>query len=537
MKSSDQQNIPSSLWYLRGEVVFLFGAFLFLYTQLFQLPFTPYYFDGDQMISVSNGMRLLAGEVMYRDFFHLTTPGAEVVYAAAFAVFGIKVWVLNAVVLVLCLAIAYLTLLLSREVLSGVFVYLPATILLVVGFRPFYNDGSYRLFSMVFVLAAAVVLMKGRTALTIGIAGFLCGLASFFVQPRGVLAVAGILVFLVWESWREGSGIRKLAENCAVLLGPFLLAIFVTNSYFLWNAGFDNFYFSLVTFARNNYQHDPLSNSAAFFADIPELSRMMETFSPLSAISRYLRIAAPLLFFYFLPLGYFVLLVVRYFRKDLFESRKLEANLALLCAFGLPLIAGISAPSGFRFAHASMPALIIAVWLFSKIRYSRALGTVVLCALVLIGAAYAIQRQMVEKHYLDLPAGRSAFLSKPTYEKYKWVGENTRPGEIFYEPYHPGFYFPFHLENPTPMYLIRDSEYSPKFQIDGVLSSLEKDPPEIIIWPTKWSKQDEQRAPGDHLGPLWEFIVTNYAPERSFSMASDDTPYTVGDVEVWRRKR
>ena len=521
----------------RRDILFLAGVGVFLYTQLFQFPFTPYYFDGDQMISVSNGMRLLAGEVMYRDFFHMTPPGAEVVYASLFGIFGVKVWVLNLVVLFLCLAISVLTWQISRHLMSGAFAYIPTLILMVVGFRPFFNDGSYRLFSMVCVLAAVVVLMEGRTIARIISSGVLCGLASFSVQPRGVLALGGIILFLGWECYRDRAGIKALAKNVSFIVSFFLFTVAATNIYFIWAAGFDNYYFSLVTFVQTNYQHDPLSNATAFFADIPSLGRFVEMYGPLTAVSRFFRISAPLLLFYFLPLAYFVFLVLRLWKKDLVGSEETDAKLVLLCLVGIPLIAGISAPSGFRFAHVSMPALIVLVWLVSKVRHAKVIGSVSLAVLACMGLAYSIQRQTVEKYYLDLPAGRSAFLSRATYEKFEWIGEQVTPGEIFYEPYHPGFYFPFHLVNPTAMYLIRDSEYSPKPQINGVLASLRNTPPEIIIWPSKWTKPPVERLPGDHLAPLQDFLEDNYEPERFFSMASDETPYTIGDVEVWRRKK
>lgn len=519
------------------DVAFLLGVALFLYTQLFQFPFTPYYFDGDQMISVSNGMRLLDGEVMYRDFFHITPPGAEVVYASLFAIFGVKVWVLNFVVLLICFSISLITLHLSRQVLSGIFVYLPSLILMVVGFRPFFNDGSYRLFSMVFVLAAIAVLMRRRTVITLAVAGGLCGLASFFVQPRGILAAGGIAIFLLWESFKNGFNLKDLIKNVAILGSFFILLVVVTNLYFVWTAGFDNYYFSVVTFLRNNYQHDPLSNSAAFFADIPDLGRFLEMYGTTAAISRYLRISVPVILFYCLPFGFLIFLFLRFVKKDFVESANVDERLVLLCAVGIPLIAGISAPSGFRFAHASMPAMVVVVWLIAQIRYSKVLGSSLFFTLAVVGVAYAIQRQTVEKYFLDLPAGRSAFLSRATYEKYEWIGKQVSPGDVLYEPYHPGFYFPFHLLNPTPMYLIRDSEYSPKIQIDGVLAGLQKNPPDIIVWPTKWTKPAADRLPGDHLEQLQDFLVANYRPEKDFSMASDDTPYTIGSIEVWRRKK
>ena len=53
-----------------------------------------------------NGMRLLAGELIYRDYFRYTPPGTDLFYAAVFKVFGSRIWVTNLTVLVLGIAFA-----------------------------------------------------------------------------------------------------------------------------------------------------------------------------------------------------------------------------------------------------------------------------------------------------------------------------------------------------------------------------------------------------------------------------------------------
>ncbi len=86
------------------------------------------------------------------------------------------------------------------------------------------------------------------------------------------------------------------------------------------------------------------------------------------------------------------------------------------------------------------------------------------------------------------------------------------------------------------MYLIRDSEYTPIFQVEGVVKALEKNPPTLIAWPRKWTKKPEERAVGDNLQILWQFIEANYELQIEFSKPLDYTPYSEGDIEIWRRK-
>lgn len=535
--SNDQfySEVPASL--SRSDLLFFLAAFAFVYTQLFQLPFTPYYFDGDPIIVTSNAIRMMNGEVMYRDFFHLAAPGADAVYAVLFSIFGVKVWILNITILFLSLAQVWLIWYFSRQFFSGTLVYLPAALFLIVGFRLYFIDGSYRLSSVVFVLSAVAVLINKRTSRNLVIAGALCGLASFFVQTRGVIGIVGILVFLVWENYRNGFHLKKLISNSLYLLLSFILLVALSHSYFLYQAGFENYYFSLVTFLREYYPSDPLSNNSAYLSDLPNFQRFLEVYSPAFAVSRYFRIAGPVLFYYLLiPFVYFAFLLVRWRRKTYLLTGP-DAKLMLLCVVGLTLTAGISAATVMRLSHISIPGLILLVWLFKQTVYSRRIATVCLVLLALLGFSYIVQRQMISKNYLDMPAGRSAFLSEYTYQRYKWIGENTTPGEVFYEPFHPSYYFPFHLVNPTPMYLIRDSGYTPRFQVDAVIEALKKNPPDTIIWPKKWSKPPELRAADDNLEPLWQFVAANYELQVEFSKPLDYTDYTEGDVQILKLRK
>lgn len=528
---------PARRPFNRSDAVFFAAAFVFLYTQLFQFPNTPYYFEGDHLISVSNALRMLGGEVIYRDFFHLASPGVEVWYWAMFSVFGVRIWVLNFTILILSLAQTAIIWHFSRRILDGLLVFLPAAIFLIAGFRLFLIDGAYRLFSLSLVLAAVVVIFEKRNVRTLITAGAICGLASFFMQPRGLMGVAGISLFLCWENYRNGFEIRTLARNVLSVLVPFLLVFAALHSYFIFQAGFDNVYFSLVTFLREHYPNDPLARPTAFLADFPDLSRFLETYTPASALSLFVRILVPTLFYYLIiPWVYVVFLLVRR-RKGFAVDEAMDRELMLLAFVGLALCAGISVVTVFRLSHVAIPGIVLLVWLLSRFSNFRRAVPVLLVFFALAGTAYVIQRQTITKYFLDTPAGRTAFFSEQVYGRYKWIGENTKPGDRLYEPHHPSFYYPFHLVNPTPMYLIRDNGYTPDFQVEAVVRSLTENPPKLIVWPRKWSKPATSRAPGDSLEILWQFVQANYEPRLEFSKTPIYHDLGEGDLEVWELKK
>lgn len=518
------------------DAVFFLSASAFIYLQLFEFPATPIYFEGDHMLPVSNAIRLWGGEVMYRDFFHFAPPGADLYYETLFSVFGIRIWILNFTILLLGVSQIWLIWFFSRSVLPGLSAYLPAVIFLVFGFRQFGIDGSYRLFSVIFVLLAVAVLFGKRSYRNLLIAGALCGLASFFVQTRGVVGIAGISVFLLWENWRDGFDLRQLLKSGLYVGSAFVATIAFTQFYFAWQGGFDNYYFSLVTFLRKYYASDPLSNSSAYLGALPRLGKYFELYAPLTALSRYARDLFPALFIYgLIPWVYGALLLVLWRRRSLLSTRLVDERLIFLCIVGLAMALGVSAPSSNRFYQVSIPALVIFVWLLNRWRFTSGLALPGLALLSILGISYAVQRQVIGKDYLDMPAGRAAFLAEPTFEKYKWIGEHTSSGDVFYEAFHPSFYFPFYLKNPTPIYLVRDSEYTPRFQVDSIVTSLEKQPPQYVVWEGQYTKPPDARLPGDNLEPLWQFISTNYErvkefQEPGFTLNSDR------DIEVWKRR-
>jgi hypothetical protein len=520
----------------RADSLFFLAAFLFIHTQLFQLPFTPIYFEGDHMIGISNAIRMMNGEVIYRDFFHLAPPGIEVVYAFLFSVFGIKIWLLNLVVLLLGFAQVWMLWHFSRQFFTGIAVYFPAALYLIIGFRLFFIDGSYRLLSMLIVLAAAALLMKGRTARNLIIAGSLCAISTFFLHPRGVVGLAGISLFLIWENYVRGFDLKSLIRTGFYLTAPFVLVVVLTQSYFVYQAGVDNYYFSLVTFLQRHYPNDPLAQRTAFLLDFPDLGQYLSIYSPAFAVSRYLRILLPTLFYYLLiPFVYFAFLIVRWRKLQLWSAEN-DKKLMLLCFVGLAMFVGVSVLSVIRLSHVSIPGFILLVWLLKPLPYFRQIAAVCLVLLAVIGFSYSVQRQTVDKSYIEMPAGRSAFLAQIVFERYRWIGSNTEPGELFYEPYHPSFYFPFYLVNPTPMYVIRDSGYTPLFQVEEVVRSLQSSPPDLIAWPRKWIKPAGSRSEGDNLEILWQFIASNYELQVEFAKPVDYTEHSEGDVQIWKRK-
>ena len=517
----------------RFDAAFLAFILLFLYLQLFILPATPIYVENDQVLPISNAMRLLDGEVMYRDFFHFAPPGADLYYAAVFSIFGAKVWVVNVTIFLLAACQLLILFIFSKRIFPSTYHYLPSLIYFTIGFRLWGIDGSYRLFSIVFVMAAALIVVFRRDTKAMIAAAALCGISSFFVQTRGLLGVGAIGLFLLWEQYNEGFELKPLLQKWTIAAATFLLTIGVTQFYMAWLGGFDNYFFANVIFLKEYYGADTLSNTFAYFSDVPDLNSYLASYGFAGGWFRYLRVAGPTLFFYALiPVVYVVFLIYRRLRSAGTGS---DRDLVLWAILGSVLFVGASAPTAFRLYHISIPGVLILTWLVSRLRLGAGISRTLTFGLLVLSVMYCFQRQTIANVTLELPAGRAAFLAPDTVDKYLWLADETEPGDYIYEAQHATYYFPLHLKNPSPFYLIRDNNYTPPFQVEQLLRSLRANPPRLIAWHGGWSKRPAERLPGDNLAPLWEFIRANYRMKKEFLEQGEFTVNSRRDIEFWER--
>src|ERR1051326_573988 len=136
---------------------FLLGCLVFLYLQTFLLPHTLLWYSNDAIVFLNHAARMLDGEVIYRDFFQITTPGTELVYFFLFKLFGPRTWIHGAVVVALGLALTWLCLMISKKVIAGWKAFLPGLLFLGLQFR-LGLGGRHHCFSELLVMAAVTVI-------------------------------------------------------------------------------------------------------------------------------------------------------------------------------------------------------------------------------------------------------------------------------------------------------------------------------------------------------------------------------------------
>src|SRR5207302_6397567 len=120
---------------LKFTACFLLGTFACLYLNLFVPPFTPICLGEDEGNWLLDAMRMLRGQVIYRDFFQFTAPGTQWVYFVLFVWLGPRTWVPNVLLILLGLGLVWLSVVISKRVMRGSAVFLPGLLFLTLAFR------------------------------------------------------------------------------------------------------------------------------------------------------------------------------------------------------------------------------------------------------------------------------------------------------------------------------------------------------------------------------------------------------------------
>src|SRR5215813_9462619 len=193
------------------------GAFAYLYLRTFLLPNIPFAGIGDQILFFSRAARMVHGQVLYRDFFELVTPGTEFLYAVAFYVFGVHAWVMQAWAILVGLAFVGVITWLASKILSGKMVLLPSLFFLVFNFNSAL-DLTHHWYSTLVALVAVAILMEGMSLWRFFAAGAICSIATLFTQTQGALTFVALVTYLLWLKRSRRDGPSTLAQLAALAL-------------------------------------------------------------------------------------------------------------------------------------------------------------------------------------------------------------------------------------------------------------------------------------------------------------------------------
>jgi hypothetical protein len=450
----------------RYDAGVLLGSGIYLYFNLLSLRGTPFLLGGDEQVFWMNALRLLHGELMYRDFFEFTPPGTDLVYLSAFELLGARVWVPNVVGLVLGIALCWLCFHIARLIMKPAPAALAAALFLVLHFGK-WLDATHHWFSLAAVLAALAVLMQGTSAARILISGALLGLASFFTQTRGISAALGFAAFLLWDGFQANASWRDQCQRQLQLLLSLVLAWGILSSYFIFQVGISKLFYFQITYVLRYVTNE---SPNIFPGDHDVLTWPLRH-----------------------RLVYFTIPIV--FAISLWSCRKVSRGtsptdarrVVLLACAGLGMFLEVAqSPNWLRVDCIALPSPILLVWLVAGpvapwreyVQTRRYATTMIWIGLIFLSAHQVWSRNVTHPAVVDLPAGRTA-ATPVASEKLTWIARHTTPGELFFQAGYPSVYLPLALRNPAFDFLERFT--SPEI-VDLDIRQLEAQRVRFILW-------------------------------------------------------
>ena len=498
-------DIPKSFFLLFGA-----ATLAFLYLRTFTLGGTPFIVHLDETLYFEHGIRILDGQVPFRDYFTYVMPGADLFYAGVFRILGVHAWLAQAFVIFLGATIAGLLVWISSRILKGPLVFLPALLFLVLDFD-IARDATHHWYCTLLVLTAVGLLLGGRTLCRVGAAGVLCGFGAVFTQSQGLLSLIAIGAYLLLTRDRNS----RVALQLTVLILPFAVIVGGVLAYYSYRAGFASVYFALVTFVIHNFPARTFHRPGVYFENIPPHNKLTN-----------LSLLIPYFFVHILvPFGY-LWCFFRLFRERITIDRETRDAVLLINLVGLALFAAVAQAASYnRIAMVAPPAAVVCVWL---VRGASPADRIIKRSLWAIGLLFLIalphHLQRMRPHCLDLPTGRTAFTNASEFEQFQWFQQHTYAGESYVGV--PLFTFALSLDDPTTVDYLTDTNYTTANQVAAAIKGVQiHETPMVALFDFgEHSRSFASEPERGNLAPLIAFLHANYHLTKVFTY-----------VEVWER--
>jgi len=491
-------------------------AFVGLHTAVYQGDCSP--------IFLMEARRMLAGEVIYRDFFEQAFPGTTLVYLGLFRVFGIRAWIPDLAWVLLGTGLACVVVAIAKRIVDGPLALLPGVLFLAFAFST-EPDPTHHWYATLAAMGALALLIRKRTSWRIAAAGALCGLSACFTQPRGASAALGIALFLLWEAYVKKQPWKELLWREVRLMGSSLAVVIPTAAYFLAKAGIRRFLFCTIVFPMKYFNKHYWNTPQVYLSEVPLQAGWVRIPAVCIWVSMHLLVPA-----------IYLVLLVRGWQQAQGQQEDAWDPFMLLSLFGLSLFAGVAySASWLRLCSVSLPAMILLVWLIRRSgRLQRVARIVLWSAALAILMFQGFTTQLDGRGFLDSPLGRITFDDSARYAKFQWLANHTDPGDWLFEADDSDVYYPLDLRNPSGAPFLTSSAFTRPDQVQDAKDALERYRVRFVLW-SVWLDVPKPRPGhnpdptfnGAQLEPLRAYLREQYHPIAAFT---DDA-----FQQVWER--
>jgi hypothetical protein len=493
-----------------SRVIFLLlGVAVYLYLNLFFLPETPFLLSDDQAYFWMDAQRMLDGERVYLDFIQFTPPGTDLVYLYLFRLFGLHLWVTNAVVLALGIGLCWSCFAVASEIMNRRSAVLTTAFFLVLIYGKLL-DGTHHLFSVLVIMGAVKIYMRKITLSATVAAGAFLGTASFFTQTHGAAALLAFAVFLIWRQSRVKQPWLHLIRDESLLVLGYSIALLLLSAPLIDALGWKQLWYSQVTYTRQYV--------------VPMRPPMLGLPGPLTL--RGLPKLSQAVFVYLCLPTVYLLSLWRCWRERHAPTFPWE-RITLLSLVGFFLMIEVAfSLSWLRLYAVSLAGIILLIWSFDQTRKIRPYAFAAMwIGITSLAVWQTIAACVYQPRKIHLPAGEVA-VSPLSYEKLHWMMEHTHPGQFVFQAAWPGIYLPLQLRNPVFVDLIFPGDGTRHEEVALTIRQLELKHVPYVLWAARLGSMDDLiDHPEDHVVPLRVYLRAQYSHVHTFSD---------GD-QVWQR--
>jgi 4-amino-4-deoxy-L-arabinose transferase-like glycosyltransferase len=485
----------------------------------------------DEGSTAAQALRVLNGDLIYRDFFTVVTPGSYYTVAWLFALFGESLMVLRWTVLATGLAVAVAALFVARHIASWPLACAAALMTTVWGWF-LGTPNYYSLEAALFSLAALACYAHGRPARRWMIAaGIATGITAMVKQNVGVYVFAGLLlaiwigrVFDMNGNWRNQ--LRATAQFIAGVAIPVL----PTLAWLLAAGAGPYLYESWVYYPLVRYPERFALPFPAFFPFAFDDSFDMWT---------KLVIYMPVLVYPLTVIALAARAVGLRRHDDPAATREAHTVLAIATVGALMLLQAFPRADVTHILFGMPPTFILFAYLCDRARRGLAslpgprmalAGIAVIVALlpmlILLRKGYLRTDWEYQNYIVAVRTERSSGIFTGSLEAQRidvvtnYIREHSAEDDwVFVVPWASGFNFLTDRMNPTrtDFMLFEDPEAYP-----CLLARLDERPPKYVIYGYTWDVDGKRFR--EYAAPVDQYIRSRYAIE-----------FTTDGYEVWRR--
>lgn len=206
-------------------------------------------------MSLDAGLRIIKGQVPYRDFFHITTPGAAYLLALAFKALGVNILSARILMVLVLLGILIVIFLIGKRIVKYSLL-LPLGLLIVIFLEtlPFIDYSTHRL-AVFFSILTLPVLIGSHGLSSAALAGLLSSFSFLMNQNIGGIATLGTAILIFTRPWFvRRKRICADAGSLSLFMLGWFLPIILLLFYLSWKGAIGAFFYDTFLWPFSGYR-------------------------------------------------------------------------------------------------------------------------------------------------------------------------------------------------------------------------------------------------------------------------------------------